>query len=385
MSKKILFITYGDITSHSGGSLANRAFYESLAQHHPDHVDVIQYNVEKGNQDDPHFFYMPPASRFYRLWLILQGRIHRLYDWLFHFLDARKGEYHLCIINSGLFGDLVPKIKERGISVVTIHHNFEVAYQIDNKRALTIWGLTPYFVRRNERKAYLYSDLNVFLSDHDRQLMSAYYGKSCAQDVVVGVYDTQERTKELQLARTTNEKGKNVAMTGWLNHLQTELGIADFRSQYYELFKQIMPSSSQLIVTGRTPGKEVLEFAKMDSRIVLIPNPDIISEVIKDCCIYLCPVNVGSGVKLRILDGIRLGMPVLVHEVSARGYEAFFDKPWFQSYDDAQSFESGLKSILYYMEHTANYRAEIIYDYQSHFSFEVGDKRFMEALSKLMN
>ena len=73
----------------------------------------------------------------------------------------------------------------------------------------------------------------------------------------------------------------------------------------------------------------------------------------------------------------------VVNNAVARGYEAFVEKPWFQSYHDTASFEKGLKSIIEYIEKHDNFRNEIIHEYQLVFSFEAGDRRFMEAFSNL--
>ena len=363
---KILLITSSDITVKSGGGFANRAFYDSLTTHYPDSIDIVQYNALGGKMRS-----------------LLRGKIHRLYDWLLDYLDERKGEYRICVINSGLFGDLVPEIKKRGIRVVTIHHNYEAVFQMDNRRPTTLWGLTPRFVRRNEKKAYQQSDLNIFLSAYDRDMMRTHYGATeSLNDVVVGGYETLEQSKAFSKEEPRKNPSIDVAISGCLNHLQTELGIRDFAQHYEDLYRKMMPSS-RLVITGRTPCKFITEYAHRND-IVLVPNPDSISEVIKDCSIYLCPVNVGSGVKFRILDGLRLGMPILTHEVSARGYEAFVEKPWFQSYHDTASFEKGLKSILEFIETHNDFRSEIIHEYQSVFSFETGDKRFIDAISKLI-
>lgn len=366
---RILLITSVDISTKSGGGFANRAFFDSLATHFPDCVDVIS---------------MPPATMFEKVASVLQGRIHRLHDRVLDVLDRRQGEYQVCVINSGLYGDLVPEIKERGIRVVTIHHNFEVLFQMDNRRPITLWGLTPYFVRKNERKAYQGSDLNIFLSDEDRKKMSEYYGTTISQcDVVVGVYETKEQSKASLLTEPVSGHHIDVAMSGCLNHLQTRLGMKDFKDHYYELIRKLMPGDTRLVITGRNPGRTLMEFARRD-HVELIPNPENISEAIKGCSIYLCPVNVGSGVKTRIFDGLRLGMPVLAHAVSAWGYEAFLDKPWFKIYDDAESFEAGLHSILTYMKDHQDLKTEIIGDYKTYFSFEVGDRRFLDALTSIL-
>ena len=364
---KILLITSTGITTKSGGGFANRAFYDSLTLHFPESVDVISFE---------------PSSLIEKVSCVLHARIHRLHTKVLDCIDRNKGAYQLCIINSGLYGDLVPEIKKRGVRVVTIHHNFEPVFQKENKRPVTLWGLTSFFVRRNERKAYRYSDLNIFLSDYDRKMMAERYGASINQhDTVVGIFEPISHSP-LFLHKAADVPNIDVAMSGSLNHLQTILGLKDFSKNYFHIFRKIMPVASRLVITGSSPGKALNVFFQ-EGNAKIVPNPDCVSDVIKDCSIYFCPVNVGSGVKLRILDGLRLGMPVLAHKVSSRGYESFIDKPWFVVYDDVESFEKGLKAILSYLKNNNDFRTEIIREYETQFSFEAGDKRFFAALKSI--
>jgi hypothetical protein len=45
------------------------------------------------------------------------------------------------------------------------------------------------------------------------------------------------------------------------------------------------------------------------------------------------------------MDGLRYGMPVIVHEVSARGYEPFHNRSMFV-YGDPDSFSDALDRML---------------------------------------
>ncbi len=101
-------------------------------------------------------------------------------------------------------------------------------------------------------------------------------------------------------------------------------------------------------------------------------------EVLKKGDIYICPTNLGSGIKLRIMDGLKWGMPVLTHKVSARGYEELERRNILKVYDTIESFKSKLKSLL---DEPIN-KSEILSTYDSLFSFQSGIKRLSETLLK---
>ena len=104
------------------------------------------------------------------------------------------------------------------------------------------------------------------------------------------------------------------------------------------------------------------------------------SETIIDRGIFICPTNVGGGIKLRILDGLKLGMPIITHKVSARGYEDFWDKPWFQVYEDKDSFMAALNMINAVMKENVVLRDEILESYMRIFSFSNGKTRFLSSI-----
>jgi glycosyltransferase involved in cell wall biosynthesis len=77
----------------------------------------------------------------------------------------------------------------------------------------------------------------------------------------------------------------------------------------------------------------------------LILNPDNLSDIIAQGDIYLCPVESGSGLKLRIMDALRLGKPVIAHEISARGYEQFVNAGFLFTYSDVPTFRKCIQSV----------------------------------------
>lgn len=378
--RKILYIAMADIHGHSGGSYANRAFYDSLILHYIDKVDLIQFeeDVQEGDQNS---YGVPLKSFKEKLIDLSKGTIHRFTPWLLQFVRAHGQNYGWCIINSGILGDIIPEIKRFIPVVVMIHHNDEAVFQKDNNRPTTFWGLTSYFVNRNQKRAYQVADLNLFLTDYDKQLFENKYGKlDSNKNEVVGVYQTQNHSNPL-IKRVLPH---NIfVITGALHNVQTIKGIKDLFKHYIAQIEQIYGEDYHLIIAGRKPGKYIQNL--QSNNVSIKANPVDIDEIVGKAGIFICPIQVGSGLKLRIMDGLKMGMPILTHEVSARGYEFFHNEKWFQVYSDKTSFVSGLKKIKTVLE-TEKDLQQIIYDkYQEYFSFEAGDKRFINALNRVFD
>lgn len=80
------------------------------------------------------------------------------------------------------------------------------------------------------------------------------------------------------------------------------------------------------------------------------------------------------------MDGLKVGLPIVCHEVSARGYEHFVSKGYVIPYHDLSSFDTSIKEVL-----AKSYnRDEIILEYNKYFSFESGVDRLKEVLLEFL-
>lgn len=375
--KRILFISTTDINRKDGGGLGQRAYYSSLNDIYPGKVDII---MPKEYVDDRY----PNAKGAPKRNIIkafLSGSIHRYKSYINRYLNQNKDAYDLCVISGGLYaGDMMNMIHNHGLKIIVIHLNFEREYQLDNKSLWTLWGCVPYFVIQNERKAYKMADCNCFMSIADKDLFIRYYGQVNIPSVIVGAYEYEKfPTNKIELKKMSHNC---LAITGSLNTVQTAKGIDDFKNNYYDIFRKKCPNWT-LLIAGRNPSVGIVEFKEAyKDNIDLIPNPTNIDDVIQNADIYLCPTNVGGGIKLRVMDGLKNGRPILVHEVSARGYEPLFGYPFFRIYNDKRSFEKGLEDLINYLDKGGNpYKIHDIY--QKYYSFSAGTDHFKEAVSYL--
>lgn len=378
MNKKILYIACADLQLKSGGGLANLAFYNSLIKHFGKRVDLIPFASFKPEGIGKEF-YAKPKNILQKAWDFPKGIIHRFNPWIHDFLANHINEYGCCIINSGIYGDIIPEIKNYIPHIIVIHHNCEVDFQNDNNRPTTMFGLFPYWVRRNECNSYRLADLNLFLTTYDMNHFQDIYGLiDESKKAVVGMY----LPESYEFLEESDINTSKFAICGGLNNVQTVKGIKDF-SKLLPILEDIAGKRIELTIAGRNPGTYIKDFCSSRPYIRLIENPLDMSEVLLDSGIFICPVNVGSGLKLRVMDGLKLGMPIITHEVSARGYEAFFNEPWFKVYNDGMSFSKGLQELLGYCGNNSNIRKTIIQKFKSVFSFECGDTRFINLLIDL--
>ena len=331
----------------TGGGLANLAYYNAFKHLFPCVVDLAmaEENCIGMYADAIH---VPRRGFVKKIIGIVHGEFHRNLAFFRHYVRAVAGKYSCCVINGGVYaGDMINLFHEQGIKVIVIHHNFEREYHLGNRSWKTLWGLNATLLNRIERNAFLKSDLNCYITAEDKRLFHKYYGDCRGREYILGVFEP------------------------------SSVSLLPMRGEGDSVVRHI-------IVSGRNPGEEIVGFCDEHSdRLSLIPNPPVMDEVIDRGSIFLCPTNVGGGLKLRLMDALRRGMPVLTHEVSARGYDVFFGYPFFQVYHDEDSFKKGLETLVVFMRDNENWQSDILRIYVSHFGFDSGCDRVFEAISLL--
>ncbi len=374
--KRILFLSSIDLNRRDGGALATLGYYNALCKLFPGLVDIAM--PEEDCRDKFSTAIAIPKRNLKDFFL--GSFVHRGYSFIKEYVNKHKGKYSVCVVNiSRTAGDLINEFRKVGMKTIVIHHNYEVEFTMSNKHPHTLYGLFPYFVSKIEGSAYKNADINCFLTEPDMKSISNAYGTTKAVNVVTGVFESEMCEHRPSTSLDIN----TMVLTGSMCDYQTYRSAEIFENEYFDMLLKILPNVN-LIIAGRNPHKSIWNFENhYPNNITVVANPNNIDEVIDKATIFLCPTCYGSGIKLRVMDGLRKGLPVIVHEISARGYEYFFNKPYFQVYDDINSFSQGLNNIISYIKGNENYKHQIISDYSENFSFNGGVKKISKIMSLL--
>lgn len=364
-----------------GGSQATKAYMDATIDiFGREHVDIMTREEVSVPEEykDIKFIFIPQRPRFKSYLLFPFGILGRFSTSVTQIIKSNKGQYQFCIINGSLeSGWCYKRLKSVPIYKVTIHHNQEVKYCMDTKNILTLRGKWPFIVKRAERNAYKFSDYNLFLTQQDMNEMRETYGQTKAKNKLIGTFDH----KDAEVIRPGNEKKAfHFVASGTMAHYQTTHGIIDFYNRYYPIARRIIPGL-KILLTGRDPSPEIYNLEKVTHYSIRVSgNPQNILEQVQDGKIFLCPTDIGSGLKLRGMDGLKCGLPILTHIVSASGYDYFYDKPYYRIYKDEASFEEGMKDIMTFLGVSPESAQTINKDYYDYFGYHKGVERFKRAL-----
>ena len=353
----ILYILRHNPWGIGGGCYASRCYLDAFTILFADaHIDVClcaEYLPDRDMTTEyPNVRFIEVTER--RLWdkvmSPLTGLLHRFDSIARNLLENKQYDY--CIFDhNSIAGPLAELCKKKSVKSIVINHNCEYEYYRDNHNSLHRMLFLRH-VSRAEKQSFLKCDYNIFLTEEDKELFGKLYGESKTMSFVTGCFEFKKNANAYKNQNENEENRGNgnmkLVISGTIGNMQNMDGIRFFLN---DLLPSV-PNDAEVIITGKNPPLNLNEeIRELNSRskyaqIILIPNPTNIKDIVEDCDIFICPTRLGGGIKLRVMDGLKSGLPVIAHKVSARGYSMFAEKGMLWSFVDKEGFKDGLKQII---------------------------------------
>lgn len=376
---KILIITRHYLDENNGGSNCSKAYIRALADIYPDSTLIYpEHNDKTSRQFIPASINAIPCydyrNKIQKGLDVYCGILHRATKFVAEHLSTNR--YDIVFIDHSITANgIMDNMKKQGCKIVTIHHNNESQYIRDNTPSILYRIPYTYYAKKAERDALVKSDLNITLTEKDAISFRNLYPNRNIHCYNMGTFQYQNLPAIIQ--DDGIRSCHTFAITGSMNFKQSQGPVIEFIKRYFPLLLRKIPNA-QLIIAGRNPSKRIKEACSKNNHITLIPNPENMANVILQADVYICPLNTGSGVKLRVMDGLKLGIPILGHTISMNGYESVQKDGFFFNYQDELSFERALENIV-----RLRYSKQQVYEsFLSYFGFEMGKNRLKTILQQ---
>lgn len=280
-----------------------------------------------------HFLPVPARSLLCKVGAPITGILHRYQKVALE--QIRNRHYDYCIFDhNSIAGSLVKACHNAGIRTIVIHHNCEADYFRDNTPFLMKRMLLLTQVKRCERNAFLNCDYNIFLTEEDLHTFEQLYGKAHGKNIVGGCFYPKNGKRDSTL-QPFHKDHIFIAITGTMGNVQNLDGLNYFVDQLYPLLPQ---KGVDIIMAGKNPPADFVSKVRSYPNIEIIANPKDMDEILSKCDLYICPTRLGGGMKLRVMDGLRNGLPVIAHKVSGRGYQPFARQGYLYAYETSEEF-----------------------------------------------
>lgn len=206
------------------------------------------------------------------------------------------------------------------IKVVLNHHNIESAMMLRRAENESNLFRKLYFyqegikLQRLEQRICNKFNLNITCSDLDSERLKNTAVVTDCISIPNGV--------DLDYFQpiATKIKPKSLVFAGGLSWYPNLDAMTFFlKSVWPELVKQIPDIS--LTVIGKNPPAWMLEMQKEYSNLRITGFVDDVRPYLAEAQIYICPIKDGGGTKLKVLDALAMGKPLIADAIACEGIE----------------------------------------------------------------
>lgn len=375
---KALFITKHNPLSNSGGGLATRCYMEIISIIFKGNIDLCiadSCDTEAFESSFNTIYKIKKRSKFKKVLSIFSGEMHRYTSFVKQLLNNNPNEYSHCFFDHNcIAGTLVNYVNKLGIKTITINHNYEPEYFWDNRTNFLKDFIFLYHVKSNQKKAYKNSSLNLFLTQSDLDKFVNEYKNCRGINYLIGCYEHKEITRNI--IQYTEKDELTFVLSGSMCSVQTIDAIKYFFSNLYKY----IPLHSKIIISGRNPTNEIINLCNSHKNVTLIANPPNINEIISNADIYICTTRIGGGLKLRVMDGLRNGLPIITHKISSRGFDPFFSYNFFSIFNNENDFLEAINQQINNINNGIIDKKEIQEVYYKNFSLQAGVDKMRNVL-----
>lgn len=379
--KNVLIITHHYLNGVGGGVFASRAYINAFA-HIFENISLLcpaqtndnieSYEIEKKVHIIPVEYKL---SKIHKLLNICTGNFNRFHN-MFK-IELENNKFDLIIFdNSKASSKLIDIAKSFNCKVITIHHNCESEYIKDNMSGL-LKHILLFWIKKYEKESILKSDLNFTLTEYDKNKFNTIYDNNKIVKIEnSGCFEYREY--DFTPTENTSNSNNNFLITGNLSAKQTVDSLSTWIDNYYPILKKVYPNC-KLTIAGKNPSNSLIKKCQ-SLDITIISSPQSMESLLLKANFYICPISKGGGIKLRVMDGLKAGLPVICHAISARGYETMVSKGYVIPYCDTQSFELAIKKSLSLVYN----KSKIISEYKQYYSFQAGVHRIQEIINNFL-
>jgi glycosyltransferase involved in cell wall biosynthesis len=223
---------------------------------------------------------------------------------------------HFDTISLGVYRHLVTDIP-----AVLNHHNIESRMLADRSRNEQNIIKKLYFqveakrVLSAEKKLCPSFDLNITCSEDDARDLNTISPKSRVEVVPNGVDINYFYPRPNDRPAPSHPYLVFAGGLSWYPNLDA---MNYFVDEIWPVIKSRIPDIHMSLI-GRNPPKKFLDLSERDPSFVVHGFVDDVRPYLWDATAYVCPIRDGGGTKLKILDALAVGVPLIAHTFSCKG------------------------------------------------------------------
>ena len=365
---KILFIAATipyDLVPHAGGQTLN--FYIKKFAENPSNkvrltayctreelgkVDCRKYNIE--------FFPIlkPQGVRKYVIdFLNINSKINTLHKYanIMTYTTAKLLKNELrSMKNNGYYPDIIiMEWTQISIQVDNVKRIFPKAKLVASEHDVTYQGKYRYFEieKRKIIKKYKHlqannmkrREINAFSKCH---LVVTHNVKDKKILISDGIEDEKIHTIVPYFHRSSllrDRKNNDIIFYGSMNRYENEQAVVWFIEQ---VMPKIHNNEVRFVIVGNKPSDRLRRLSENNKkRIILTGYVDSIDPFFSEAMCFVCPLFLGAGIKVKVLEALYSGIPVITNEVGIEGIPAVNGRDYIKA-ESADEYVDAIDGLI---------------------------------------
>ena len=217
---------------------------------------------------------------------------------------------------------LAPSINvpdDLGVPVVLFQHNVEAMIWERHSHVATQplkkWYMGEQWRRMRRFEAHECRRVSsvIAVSGQDAEVFRRDYGVTSAPDVPTGV-DTDYFVRQSAIRRAPG----TMVFTGSMDWMPNEDGIAWFVDSILPVIRKAIPSAT-LTIVGRNPTAKVKALQSPTNGVTVTGSVPDVRPYLASHQLFIVPLRVGGGTRLKIYEGMTMGLPTVSTTIGAEG------------------------------------------------------------------
>lgn len=216
---------------------------------------------------------------------------------------------------------------EEDVTFLKLNRKYQAAQGIKK----LVLGIQRLAIEKREVKGLLESDLAVLNNHKDYELVLS---KGIDKDKV---YETSPYFEDMSMIKRCPEKG-NIIFWGAMNRPENIEAVRWFVDNVYGRLDSV-----RFIVVGARPSAEILDLQKKG--IVVTGFVEDPKEYFEKCMCMVVPLQMGAGIKIKVLEGMSAGIPVLTNQIGIEGICACAGKDYLHC-ETSEEYADAIKGLM---------------------------------------
>jgi glycosyltransferase involved in cell wall biosynthesis len=328
-----------------------------LAFHHPDTID----NKELLEESKSELSKICAEVNYFSLWP-KQSKLHKLLAFMIGFFYPLPFSV-LAHKNRSFRKKIVQIIEQNNIDIVHVdtvglseykkiiknvpciitHHNIESSLMARRSKVESNWFARYYVAKQSERLRRYEAEesakypINVMMSKTDADEL-----KEMSPGVETVIVPNGVDINYFQNIQEQQEQA--IIYTGGMNMFANKDAVMYLLSDIWPSLKSRIPEIKFYII-GQDPPKELVSLANEDSGINVLGYVDDIRPYVAKSAIYVVPLRVGGGTRLKVLDALAQGKAIVSTSIGSEGIEVT-DRKNIYLEDTAKGFADSIVELI---------------------------------------